>query len=58
MDIKGKMVEVITVTLDLEEAHQLAMALDSYMLFEKKRSKKAVAKVVSDLFEYFDRRLL
>ena len=57
MDIQEKKIEVIGITLNLEEAHQMAMALENHIAVSSKRKVK-VAKVVMDLFEYFDGRLL
>ena len=57
MQTEEKKIEVIKITLNLEEAHEIAMALENHIAVSSKRKVK-VAKVVMDLFEYFDGRLL
>ena len=57
MEIQEKKIDVIKITLTLDEAHELAMALDNHIHVTEKRKMK-IAKPIVDLFEYFDGRML
>ena len=61
--IQEKTIQVIKITLNLEEAHQLAMVLDDYITAgrhgkRKKNKDWPAPKVIIELFEYFDGRML
>ena len=56
-DIEEKKIDVIKITLNLEEAHEVAMALYDHITVKRKKNVK-VAPAISQLFEYFDGRLL
>jgi len=54
-DIK---IDVIRITMTLDEAHELSMIIYDHIALVEKNKKRKVAPVISELFEYFDGRLL